>query len=295
MTNSTRGRSARRIHRFARYVSLLAVGLLLLPAGCVTTAQLEEQARIAKQAEARRNVGMDHLAKGRTAMAIRELQHAESLDSEDPLTMLWLGEAFRRKGLLEEAEHCTLRAHTLDPEDQQVRLNLSALYIQMERYDSAIEYAQGLIDDPTFSAPWRAYTNRGWAELQAKRLVDANESFQKALDYRSDYWPALLNLGILANMNGHRAEAVRYFERALETNLGYNAKAELNYRLGELYVSLGRRARAVQHFQTAAESAPSGTWGEQSRNYLELLAPAPRGGVASEPARGRNRHGWRNQ
>ena len=37
-----------------------------------------------REAAARRDVGIDYLAKGRTALAIRELAHAKTLDPKDP-------------------------------------------------------------------------------------------------------------------------------------------------------------------------------------------------------------------
>ena len=87
-----------------------------------------------REAEARRNLGMDHLAKGRTALAIRELTHAESLNTTDSDTQLWLGESYRRKGRLKEAQRYAERAVRLDPENHDARLNLSGLYLQMGRF-----------------------------------------------------------------------------------------------------------------------------------------------------------------
>lgn len=241
----------------------------LLP-GCVTTTN-EPPLDVVRQAEATRNVGVDHLSGGRTAMAIRELTHARDLNPEDPVTLLWLGEAYRRKGRLEEAETHLRRSLEIDPEAQQTRLNLSGLYIHMERYEQAIEQAQVLVDDPTFPAPWRALANRGWAQLKLGRNGAARASFEEALDYRPHYWRAHLNLGILDVMEGHRRDAIDRFQRVLEIQPGYGAQAEAYYRLGEIYVSLGRRNEAVEHFEVALERSPHGRWGKQSREYLELL------------------------
>lgn len=246
--------------------------LVLLGSGCASSGPVspvsEEDARIAL---AKRNVGIDYLANGRTPMAIRELQFAHELDPDDPVTTHWLGEAYRRRGLLDKALEHMLEAAEQLPNDADLNLNLAGLYVQLKRYPEAIEHSQILIDDPTFAAPWKAYTNKGWAELQLGETQKARLSFEQALDFRPSYWPARLNLGILDSQEGRKLQAIVNFEKVLERELGRSAEAETNYRLGETYISLGRRDKAVQYFKLAAERAPYDRWGQQSEEYLKLL------------------------
>ncbi len=204
-------------------------------------------------------------------MAIRELQYSLSRNPDDPITLNWLGEAYRRRGLLDRALEKIVAAVELSPEDQTSRLNLAGLYIQLKRFPEAIEHCQVLVDDPTFPAPWAALTNRGWAELQMGRPAAARASFEEALGFRANYWPARLNLGILENKEGHRLAAIVNFEYVLERELGGSVDAEANFRLGEVYVALGRRKKAVDHFKVAATTSPEGNWGRQSEEYLKLL------------------------
>lgn len=257
--------------KFHRQI-VTAVVLALASAGCASSggepALSAEDARIAV---AKRNVGIDYLANGRTPMAIRELQFAYQLNPEDPVTIHWLGEAYRRRGLLDKALEHFLMAVERMPNDPDLRLNLAGLYVQLKRYPEAIESSQILIDDPTFAAPWKAYTNRGWAELQLGHTEQARKSFEEALAYQPSYWPARLNLGILDSQEGRKLQAVANFEKVLERNIGRSAEAETNYRLGETYVSMGRRDKAVQYFKLAAENAPYERWGQQSEEYLKIL------------------------
>ena len=220
---------------------------------------------------AKRNVGVDYLSKGRTPMAIRELQYSYELNPDDYVTVNWLGEAYRRRGLLNKALEHFLIARELAPEDPALLLNMTGLYIQLKRFPEAIELSQILIDEPTFNWPWQAYTNRGWAELQLGHTDEARASFEEALAFRPTYWPARLNLGILDNQQGRRLQAIANFEKVLERNLGRRVTAETNYRLGAAYVSLGRRGKAVEYFRAAAEKAPYERWGKQSEEYLKLL------------------------
>ncbi len=259
-------------------VALCLVASLGVGCATTTTTLSDEELSEIGQAIAVRDVGIDHLAGGRTAMAIRKLQQALAMNPDDPETVLWLGEAYRRKGLLARAEEQLIEAIDLSSSDptgrthQETILNLSALYIQMKRYDDAIVQSEILIQDPTFSSPWRALTNRGWAQFQLGDYDDAQLSYDDALDFFPMYWPARLNLGILEQKRRNYVEAVRQYEMALETNrLAADAIAEVNYRLAEVYVALGRRNRAIEHFSVAVEQSPYGEWGTQSKSYLELL------------------------
>lgn len=253
---------------------LLAVAAFALAsAGCGSTPYVDPEQRAAnlRIGLAKRNVGVDHLANGRTALAIRELQFAYELNPEDPRTVQWLGEAYRRRGLLDRALEHMLIAREMDPADHDMLLNLTGLFVQLKRFPEAIEASQVLIDDPTFPAPWHAFTNRGWAELQLGHTEKARMSFEEALAFQPRYWPARLNLGILDAKEGRRLQAVVNFEKVLERNIGKSATAETNYRLGRAYVSMGRRGKAVRYFKLAAEKAPYLRWGQQSEEYLKLL------------------------
>jgi tetratricopeptide (TPR) repeat protein len=211
-------------------------------------------------------------------MAIRELRASMKLDPSDPATHLWLGEAYRRKGKTAQAEGFLLDAIRLSQEPELVatqhaaRLNLSALLSQLGRYEESLEHCETLADDPTFSTPWRPLNNCGWALLQLERFDEAVSHFKDALDYYPRFGPALLNLGILRSKQGKTLAAVRALDAALDSGrLGSSALGETHYRLGEIYVQVGRREKAIEHFHEATETAPYGNWGSQSQAYLDLL------------------------
>ncbi len=253
---------------------LVAALLLAFTAlGCATLRSVTDEQRASdlRVAIAKRDLGIDYLRTGRTPMAIRELQYSYQLNPDDPAAIHWLGEAYRRRGLLDKALAHFLLSRELNPMDPDLLLNLTGLYIQLKRFPEAIEASQVLIDDPTFSAPWKAFTNRGWAELQLGYSREARLSLEEALAFQPAYWPARLNLGILDSREGRRLQAIANFEKVLERNLGRSAEAETNYRLGQAYVSLGRRDKALQYFKIAAERAPYLRWGQQSEEFLKVL------------------------
>lgn len=261
--------TVRRLSKIVGRLALVVAAAGLL--GCVSVPDPNEEQDQARMANARRNIGLDHLKNGRMAMAIRELNRADEMNPDDPYTLAGLAEALRYKERYDDAERYLLRAIEIDPDFHEARLSLSGLYIQLERYEESIMLARALMDDPTFPTPWRALTNLGHAQMKLGRLAEARASLLEALDYRFNFWPALLNLGILEASDGRKLAAIQYFRQVLESQLGYNAEAEVNYRLAQAYASVGRRDEALKHFQSAVEVSPYGRWGRQSESYLKLL------------------------
>jgi Tfp pilus assembly protein PilF len=247
------------------------LALLALP-GCASTYadRMEAQHRI-KQANSHFELGVDHLENGRYANGLRELRVAESLDPKNPRIQAGLAEAYMRKGKADEAEAHLLRALEIKPNFHDARLNLSGLYLMIGRYPDASEQSRILVDDPTFPGVWRAYTNRAIAELSLDHDAVAREQLDLAIDFNKNYWPALLTLGMLEKKEGRPVESIQFFQQALEQRLAPNARAEVNYRMAEVYVSLGKRAQAVDHLMTAVAQTPDGEWGRKSEEYLKIL------------------------
>lgn len=255
--------------RLDRTGAMIVAVLLALTMGCSSAKQAQDQ-RL-RRAAAHYDLGVDYLSRGNTAMAVRELQTSLGIEEQAPRVHHALAEAFRAIGRLPDAVTHMRRALELDPDFQGARLSYSALLVQMEDYDGALRESQRLLEDPTFPAPWRALTNAGWAEYKLGRVEAARESLRKALAMHGNYWPAQLNLGILEADAGRRAEALDRFSRVLAAKPGPMAEAETNYRMAELYVSLGERDRALSHLSAVLERTPEGEWAARSQSYRSLL------------------------
>lgn len=262
-----------------RLWALIAGLLIAVASGCATTTTVEGgNTDVVSRGRAQRDLGIDYLSTGRTAMAIRELAASLEHDPSDPVTHLWIGDAYRRKGQTEKARVAFETAASLAEEKrdtqtlQDARLNLSALLSQMGRPAEAIPHCEALAVDPTFPSPWRPLTNCGWAMIQLGRYDDARARLTTAIDYFPRYGPALLNLGILESKLGHNLAAVTALEKAIASGrLNGSGRTEANFRLGEIYVSLGNREKAIANFRAAVETGPMLEWGSQSQAYLDLL------------------------
>jgi len=239
--------------------------------GCATTASAPTSDSNLRKAASHLDLGVDHLSNDRVAHGLRELLVAESLDPQNARIQHALGDGYLMRGKTVKAEQHYLRALELMPTLHDPRLNLAGLYCQLGRYEECLDHSRQLAEDAIYPMPWRALTNQGWAEVQLHRLEDARTSLEMARNYRSDYWPMLLNLGILETEDGNRLEAVELFQQVLDQRPGSEVQSEANYRIGEIYIELGDRKQAVSHLMAAVADAPGGRWGVKSEEYLKRL------------------------
>lgn len=259
--------------RIARCATLLLAGGLL-PAwlGCATMGAAERQENTRK-ATSHVDVGADHLANGRAALALREFRLAERIDPDNARVQYALGGGYLAQGKLAEGEKHLRRAVAIYPEHHDARQSLAALLIKTGRYEEAIGECERLVDDPTYTTPWVALTNRASAEFMLERLDAARDSLALALDYRDRYWPAMLTLAGLENKQGRHDEAIRLYREVIALEPGPGVEAEVNYRLAEIHVSLGRRQQAVAYLSAAVARDPGSRWAKQSQKYLKQLHP----------------------
>ena len=258
----------KRIHALARR---LVVGLLLLSMGCATAGARAKEKQRFEKARSRLNLGIDYLRTGRVELGLREFLIAEGLDPKNARIQYAIGDAYLLKDKYDEAELHYRNSITLAPNFHDARLNLSGLLMGKERWEEAITESAFLADSATFPAPWRALANQGWAEYKLGRTDEARRTLELARDFSPSYWPALLSLGVLEMEQGRRLEAITLFKDVLEHRPNSNAAAEANYRIGEIYVALGNRERAVSYLMAAVADTPGGPWGTKSEEYLQLL------------------------
>jgi tetratricopeptide (TPR) repeat protein len=145
------------------------------------------------------------------------------------------------------------------------------LYTQLNRNEELLTHTSILADDATFQGPWRALAYKGLAEYRLGHVEEARRTLEIGIDYRDDYWPTLLYLGILEVEEGRRLEGLSLFRQILEQEPGLEVQAQANYRIGEIYIALGKRKRAIGYLRAAVVQTPGGPWGVKSEESLKLL------------------------
>ena len=255
----------------------VAIALGVTGPGCATNAPTPAGEPTAKtqhrrgEARLHHRIGMGHLRKGDIPLAIGEFRKATAAHPENPNFQMALATAYRLGGHVAEAERHFLLALESDPQLQPALFDLSALYLQLERYQEARRYAELLIEDPTFPRPWQVLTNLAWAEHRLGNTGLAREHLHRALRSRASFWPARLNLAIIDAEHGQYGDALRRFQNVLERKPGLSMEAEVLYRMGELHLRRGERAEAVSRFEEVAQRFPDAPWAALGAETLKLL------------------------
>jgi Tfp pilus assembly protein PilF len=257
--------------RSAAPIVWLCVLASLLGIGCANSTRGAEEALRLRKANSHFNLGIDYIRKGSVALGLRDLLLAERLDPQNPRIHHALADAYTMRGKAVEAERYYLQTLEIEPGYHEARLNLSILYIRLDRYEDSLSHTSILADDATFPGPWRALANKGFAEYKLGRVEQARRTLELGFDYRDDYWPTLLYLGILEVDGGRRLEGLAFFRQVLEQEPGLEIQAQANYRIGEIYIALGERERAIGYLKAAVVKTPGGQWGTKSEEYLKRL------------------------
>ncbi len=255
----------------------IAIRCALVLAGALAVGCATNEPKSYVRADLHPRLGHVKLSKGQYEVAIREYRRALALHAKDVEARFGLAEAYRLKGLYPEAAEELETALRIDPLHQEARLNLSVVYLQMERWQDAIVQTQILLDDPTFPRPARALVNQGWAHYNSGDIERARLAFADALGADRNTYQAALNLGIVLYDTGELVESIRYFERVREIVESRGlpnmdpALAEARFRMARAHVKLQQVDKAIEHLQRGSELGGGGEWGVKSREYLLVL------------------------
>jgi Tfp pilus assembly protein PilF len=249
----------------------LAVGLAAAGTGCAMFGPPKTSDLDARKATSRLEIGSDHMVNGRTALALREFMAAETFDPNNAKIQYALGDAYLARGKPKESEQHLRMALELQPRYHDARLSLAAVLLMAGRYQDAIHECDVLADDPTYPTPWRALTNRAWAEFNLGQPATSLETLEMVREYRSDYWPATLTLAMIETEGGREQEAIRLYREVLSQDPGPTVEAEVNYRMGEIHARLGQRQAALGYLATSVARAPDSHWAKKSQAYLRKL------------------------
>ena len=158
---------------------IVALASAALALGCATTGTPGRSRTNAKRARSHYDIGTDHLQqrpdRARAARVPRR-GHARPAQSRVPARRS-ASPTSRSSATSRPSSTCGSRSRST-PDFHDARLNLSALLLGSGRYEEARVEAQRLYDDPTFPGPWRALSNRGWAEYQLGRVDEARETLR---------------------------------------------------------------------------------------------------------------------
>jgi tetratricopeptide (TPR) repeat protein len=100
-----------------------------------------------------------------------------------------------------------------------------------------------------------AWSKLGTLYIDQQDLAEAESAFRRSFALRSDYTPAILNLGIVSALKGDVAAAIDFFERAVVADSSYARAYRL---LGEAYLQARRGNDGLAALDEALRLDPVG-------------------------------------
>ncbi|MEO0112965.1 MAG: tetratricopeptide repeat protein [candidate division WOR-3 bacterium] len=105
----------------------------------------------------------------------------------------------------------------------------------------------------------QVYCNQGYIYLNLNKIVEAIESFKKALELKSDYFEAYFNLGNAYFQKRDFSQAEKSYQQALKLNKNYPL---IYFQLGRLYTEWNKKEKAIQYYKKLINLQPN--------NYIGL-------------------------
>lgn len=214
-----------------RSCALLAVALV--QCGCATTGSQESSATAGA---ANLQLGSAYLQQGNLPIAKDKLERAVKQAPRDPAVHGLLAMLYQRLGDNARAESEHRAALSLAPRDPEQLNNYAVFLCGAGRVDEGVKRFQEAAANRLYSTPWAAFTNAGVCLRGAKRDAEAEPLFMRALQVRSDYAEAAVQIADLRLNHDRAADAYRGIADFLKAN---PANPEL--------LLLGWRAARAQH------------------------------------------------
>jgi len=249
-----------------RFYHIALLLLLQITPGCVSgRAQLTEKANPASY---HYQMGLSFLNERNYTSALIDLTEANKLDPDNPEIIYNLGRAYMGKKRPDLAEPILQRAIMLKPNYSAARNDLGVVYLELKRWDNAIQEFKIVKDDLFYENSENAAINLGLAYLGKGDYPKALEELRTVAVMNPRNPVVRLSLGRVMFAMGKSEEAIIEYNRALEIYRDYGA---VFYYLGQAYLKLNSVVAARAAFKEAARLAPDTELGRAAIGYLELI------------------------
>lgn len=213
-------------------------------------------------------MGISYLAENNTTNALIELVKAEKLNSDNPELLHYLGLAYFRKGKYDLAEEKYLKALQLKPEYTAVRNELGVNYLEMRRWDEAINQLKLVTDDIFFPEQIGANINLGLAYYGKGDFQRALNIFRTVVVNNPGEPRARLHLGKVYFAMDKTDLAINEYKKAIQIVPDY---ANAYYHLALAQLKNKDTASAITSFAQAIRISPDSEVGHLCREHLDTI------------------------
>jgi len=251
------------LFKISKWALLLQLHWLLI-ISCATTPDPE----VLKMAEAHNKLGASYLENGRLNEAFVEFQKTISLDKNNKEAYNYLGYISMRFGKYDDAISYFKKAISIDRNYSEAINNLGVVYAQLERWDDAIEQFKKALSNPTYKTPEWAYLNMGYAYYRKGEYDKAEDAVKDALIRNPIFPRAIYTLGLIYKAKGDYDSAINQFKKAVGIMPDY---IDAHWELANLYIELGKKAKAIKHLRTVIEKDVNETRIKKATDLINSL------------------------
>lgn len=234
----------------------------LLSSACA----LNESAQ--KQGKYHYEMGVSYFNENNMTAALKELTEAEKYDDDNAELCNYLGMAYYNKKKYGIAEQKYLKALDLKPTYSEARNSLGVDYLEMHRWDDAINQFKLVTEDIFYPNQAAANINLGLAYFGKGDYPKALSQLRSVVASYPHDPRGRLNLGRVYYALDKFDLAIDEYKKALESNRDY---ANAYYNLGMAYLKIKDSRAAMSAFQEVLRIAPDSEIGQLSKEYLETL------------------------
>ena len=174
-------------------------------------------------------------------------------------------------GRLEEGQAAFLKALTIKPDFSEAHTNLGNLYVDLKRYDDAIAQYQMALNNVTYTTPYMAHGNMGWAYFLKNDAKKAIEELKSSVTLNSKFCLGYAKLSKVYDAQGEYQDACKYAGRYREN---CPERADAYQQEGLCQSKLGQKEAAAKSFETCvSKSGTNDDLKELCQKMKEQLAP----------------------
>lgn len=236
------------------------VAACILLAGCITTSTGREapEARDGDAAELNYQLGARYYRNGSYVLARDRLLYAIELKPKYAIAHSTLALTYEQLGNLRLATESYRQAVRVAPRNSHV-LNAYAVFLcRQNQYGNAEKHFDRAVNAPKNDNAEMMLTNAGVCMTQKPDLAKAESFFRRALERKSNYGEALLQMSLLKLEQGQHLNARAFLQRYLSSNppsasvlyLGVSIETEL----GDEKAKLEYSNRILREYPTSAEA-----------------------------------------
>ncbi|HVH07208.1 MAG TPA: tetratricopeptide repeat protein [Myxococcota bacterium] len=230
--------------------------------------------------EARTQIAGIYEKQGDYARAIAEVERARSRGEARPLD-LYVASLRSRAGDFDGALEFLRGLLQQAPDDAELLYNLGVIHGEAKRTSEALEWMEKALAKQPDHAGALNYIGYSWAE-KGTNLDQAEKYISRALELKPDdgyitdslAWVYYMRARALVD-SGHPRDARRLFERAIreleKANELTGGDPVISEHMGDVYLSLGRKDRALEKYQEALTLDPRDSEQPQLREKHDRL------------------------